>query len=169
MDLSQFNAQIMPLRDKLYRLALRITGSGATAEDIVQDVFEKIWRKKDDDQLAQTINWEAMSMTMTRNKSLDQTRSKRHQVMSVMPDTFDAPDTTETDQDMIYTEQTTNVAALVMQLPEKQRTVLHLREVEDMSYDDIADALQISLDDVKVNLHRARKYLRERLTATRSS
>lgn len=55
------------------------------------------------------------------------------------------------------------IFGLVDRLPEKQREIFHLREVEEMSYEEIAKHLDISLDQVKVNLHRARKSVREKL------
>jgi RNA polymerase sigma-70 factor (ECF subfamily) len=55
------------------------------------------------------------------------------------------------------------IFSLVDRLPEKQREIFHLREIEEMSYEEIANHLDISLDQVKVNLHRARKTIREKL------
>jgi hypothetical protein len=52
---------------------------------------------------------------------------------------------------------------LVNKLPEKQREIFHLREIEELSYEEISIHMEISLDQVKVNLHRARKTLREKL------
>jgi RNA polymerase sigma factor (sigma-70 family) len=164
MNLNIFNAQIFPMRHKLYRLALRITGSGAEAEDVVQDVFEKVWIKRDAAPQSVVQNWEAMTMTMTRNLSIDRTRSKRHQVMGFMPDGFEQKDASELPDEILQAAEAHERVALVVQsLPEKQRTVLHLRDVEECSYELIAQTLQITLDDVKVNLHRARKTIRERL------
>jgi RNA polymerase sigma factor (sigma-70 family) len=164
MNLTSFNTLLVPMRNKLYRLALRITGSGAEAEDVVQDVFEKIWTKRDTPAHTAVQNWEAMSMTMTRNLSIDRTRAKRHQVMGMMPEGFEQADASELPDEVLQaSEAHQRVALLVAALPEKQRTVLHLRDVEEYTYDQIAETLQISMDDVKVNLHRARKNIRERL------
>lgn len=55
------------------------------------------------------------------------------------------------------------IFGLVANLPEKQREIFHLREVEEMSYEEISTQMEISLEQVKVNLHRARKTLREKL------
>ncbi|HNL39967.1 MAG TPA: sigma-70 family RNA polymerase sigma factor, partial [Saprospiraceae bacterium] len=55
------------------------------------------------------------------------------------------------------------VRRLMDELPEKQRLVMHLRDVEELTYKEIAETLQISLDQVKVNLHRARKTVREQM------
>ena len=48
-------------------------------------------------------------------------------------------------------------------LPEKYRTILQLRDIDGLSYQEIADVLEIDMNDVKVNLHRARKSVREKL------
>jgi RNA polymerase sigma factor (sigma-70 family) len=168
MNLSQFNAQIVPLRNKLYRLALRITGSVHESEDVVQEVFEKIWLKKESEAWAAVQNWEAMSMTITRNLSLDKSKAKSHQVMKPWPVAFDRADTSSDAPDQLVTASETMalVAQVIAQMPEKQRTVLHLREVEDQTYEQIVETMQISIEDVKVTLHRARKTLREKLLST---
>ena len=82
MDQEIFRQYIIPLRDKLYRFALRITGSSHEAEDVVQEVMENIW-KAPEKQSEQVRNWEAWSMTMTRNQSLD--RNRRRRTRQILP------------------------------------------------------------------------------------
>jgi RNA polymerase sigma factor (sigma-70 family) len=166
--MSVFQQQILPVRDKLYRFALRITGSIHEAEDIVQDVLAKAWRTTQEevqDNSAAIMNWEAWCMTMTRNRSLDRNRYReRRRTSSIEGSTYDhfaAPDSPA-----ITTEQrdlVDHARRLMQNLPEKQRLVMHLRDVEEMNYDEIAQTLEISLDQVKVNLHRARKAVREQM------
>ncbi len=61
------------------------------------------------------------------------------------------------------TERFGNIIALVNQLPEKQKMIVHLRDVEGYTYQEIADITETSVDFVKVSLHRARKALKEEL------
>jgi RNA polymerase sigma factor (sigma-70 family) len=164
MQLADFQDKIVPLRHKLYRLALRITGSGLDAEDVVQEVFEKIWVKRDTPTAAAVQNWESWSVMLTRNLSIDKTRHQKHRAVAQMPDHFDATDSALTPEESLQSADSVQfIGRLVAALPEKQSSVLHLRDVEEMSYDEISAAMQITIDDVKVTLHRARKTLREQL------
>jgi RNA polymerase sigma-70 factor (ECF subfamily) len=60
------------------------------------------------------------------------------------------------------------VTNLISQLPEKQRTALHMRDVEGRSYKEIAQVMEISESDVKVNIFRARQRLKEKLSGLRT-
>ena len=83
MDVETFTREIIPYKNKLYRIALRIVGTNAEAEDVVQEVFIKLWKKKDE--LHQLANKEAWCVTMTKNLSIDKTRSKHHRYGFVAP------------------------------------------------------------------------------------
>ena len=154
-----FHNHIYPLRHKLYRFALRITGNAHEAEDVVQEVMEKVW-KQAPEQSQSVQNWEAWCMTLTRNRSVDKTRRKSSTPLEHAPEPShaDTPSSAAESQDMIR-----QIQMLMQQLPEKQRLVMYLRDVEEMAYEEIAQALDISLDQVKVNLHRARKTIRQGL------
>ncbi len=163
MNWTIFYQEIFPIRHKLYRFALRITGSSADAEDVVQEVLEKVWKTTADQ--SETIqNWEAWCMTLTRNRSLDKNKlqaNRRTAPLDTLTDQAGAiisPEKALEEQDM-----TQRVRMLIRQLPEKQRLVMHLRDIEELSYEEIAKTLDITIDQVKVNLHRARKTVREQL------
>lgn len=165
MNWNIFQHHVYPIRHKLYRFALRITGSVPEAEDVVQEVLERVW-KSSEEQANDVSNWEAWCMTLTRNRSLDKLRSFAQR--RVVPldgalgresDSRDAERTTE------MRDLADQARRLMQYLPEKQRLVMHLRDVEEMSYEEIAQVLGISLDQVKVSLHRARKIIREKLLA----
>jgi len=158
-----FHEQVFPIRHKLYRFALRITGSVHEAEDVVQEVLEKVW-KTAPEQTHNVQNWEAWCMTLTRNRSLDKTRSQS------LRRTAPLEGIVERKSDQINPAQATErndlvdrVKKMMQELPEKQKLVMHLRDIEELSYEEIAEALNISLDQVKVNLHRARKAVREKM------
>jgi RNA polymerase sigma factor (sigma-70 family) len=162
MNLPEFNRQIVPLKDKLFRFAKRITGSGHEAEDVVQEVMEKIWMKRGDENTASVSNWEAWCMTMTRNLSIDKTRSKYRTSVGSLPEKFDLRSSTRSPQQVLESSEIIgNIQKIMANLPEKQRSVMHLRDIEEHSYDEIAQMLNLSNDDVKVTLHRARKAVRE--------
>lgn len=166
MNRAIFQEQVFPIRHKLYRFALRITGSVHEAEDVVQEVLEKVW-KSSAEQSGNVQNWEAWCMTLTRNRSLDKARSQSlRRTASLDGLTERSNGTTNQAHSVENRDLADQVKRMMQELPEKQRLVMHLRDIEELSYEEIAEVLNISLDQVKVNLHRARKTIREQLTAT---
>ncbi|MBK8516287.1 MAG: RNA polymerase sigma factor [Saprospiraceae bacterium] len=161
MSKNKMNALELPFKDKLYRFALNIVGNSFDAEDIMQELMIKIWNRID--QFNEIDNKEAWCMTVTRNMAIDKTRSKKYNVHDI--DGFHhISDGSETvDKIMEKDERFGSIMQLVNQLPYKQREIIHLRDVEGYSYQEIADMTESSLDFVKVSLHRARKTLKEQL------
>ncbi len=161
MSKNKMNALELPYKDKLYRFALNIVGNTFDAEDIMQELMIKIWNRID--QFNEIDNKEAWCMTVTRNMAIDKTRNKKVSVqdISAYHHLSDADETQ--DRKMEKDERFGSIMQLVNQLPEKQREIIHLRDVEGYSYQEIADMTESTLDFVKVSLHRARKTLKEQL------
>ncbi|TNE55851.1 MAG: RNA polymerase sigma factor [Bacteroidetes bacterium] len=163
MNWTTFHQQIFPIRDKLYRFALRITGSVHEAEDVVQEVLERVW-KTPAEQSSTVQNWEAWCMTITRNRSLDKARSMvKRRTATLDGEAERQSDGVDPGQLAESRDLIGMVRQMMQTLPEKQRLVMHLRDIEELSYEEIAEVLDISLDQVKVNLHRARKSIRNEL------
>ncbi|WP_170110473.1 RNA polymerase sigma factor [Flavilitoribacter nigricans] len=162
MSLNTFKDTIWPIRDKLYRFALRIVQNTTEAEDVVQDVLSRLWRtRKNWDQID---NLEAWSMRITRNMALDHLRSRRYRrtegvdgLTQVSSETVSPLEQVEQQDAMSHIQQ------LMQELPENQRMVLHLREIEQMSYQEIADLLDMPMTQVKTNLFRGRNKLKTAL------
>jgi RNA polymerase sigma-70 factor (ECF subfamily) len=150
------------VKNRLYRFALRMLGDVTEAEDVVQEVLVRLWNNRE--QMNQVQNMEAWCMRITKNLSLDHLRVQQRRVMKTVEATPDiqnsglTPDvTTELDESMKHVHQ------LITGLPEKQRQVMHLRDVEGYSYQEICDMLELDMNQVKVNLFRARNAVREKL------
>jgi RNA polymerase sigma factor (sigma-70 family) len=163
--LDQFSTIITSVRDRLYRLALRVVNDPDEAEDVVQDVLIKSWGKRDE--IVRLDNPPAWLLRMTKHQAIDRLRSAK--VRSAREKEAAAPDF---DARTPYRLTAANDALrhidrLLLQLPPDQRMVLHLREVEGMEYLEIADATDLSVDQVKVYLHRGRAKLRKLLTRER--
>ena len=151
-----FKNDVLPLKDKLFRLALRITLNREEAEDIVQDTLIKLWNQRDEWSAIQ--NMETYSMTICRNLSLDANEKKERQNISLDETVHDRPDNSRTqDEELMKQQQLNTVMRIIGQLPEKQRTIMQLRDIEGKSYQEIADIMSINVSDVKVNLFRARQ------------
>lgn len=156
-----FRDDVLPLKDKIFRLALRITLSRAEAEDIVQDVLIKVWNRRDD--LAEVDSIEAYSLTVCRNLSLDRLQRKENDNVNL----DDAPPT-ETDDappdlQMIRNERIDNIKRLIERLPIPQRAAMQLRDMEGKTYKEISAITGQTEEQVKVNIFRARQYIRKQI------
>jgi RNA polymerase sigma-70 factor (family 1) len=149
------------VKDKLYRFALRITGNSYEAEDVVQEVFLKVWDKRTD--MENVLNPEAWCMTLTKNLAFDKIKSK-HRRTDGIEEAHGFQDTqVNVHNTLEISDLTTMVKAFMNALPENQKLVMHLRDIEEQSYEEIAETLSMSMAQVKSNLHRARQKIREQL------
>ncbi len=156
-----FRDDVLPLKDKIFRLALRVTLNKAEAEDIVQDVLMRVWDRRDE--LAEVASAEAYSLTVCRNLSLDRLRRKENSNARL----DDAPPT-ESDDDtpderMVRSERLGNIKRLFNRLPVAQRAAMQLRDVEGKSYKEISLITGQTEEQVKVNIFRARQYIRKQM------
>ena len=148
-----FNDTYLEMHDRIYRLAAQITGSRQDAEDIVQDLYEKLWRKR---LVVMTrSNPKGYILTGARNLCLDRMRSTKRSV-ELSPAMSAGDREYETDVREI-------VEGLMAALPEKQRTVMHLRDVECMEITEIAAVMGTGETAVRMSLSRARTTVKERL------
>ena len=165
MSTEAFKEHILPVKNKLFRLALRILEDVGEAEDVVQEVFLKLWKNRH--QMTEIVNTDAWCMRMTKNLEIDKWRSKQKRMES-LKETFDAPATIKTPfQFTVMKDTLKHIKKLMDALPEKQKLTMHLRDIEGMTYKEIADILSIPVNQVKVNLFRARKQVRNKLMETK--
>ena len=153
----KFKTTILPIIDKLFRLALGITGNKEDAEDIVQDVLLQIWKREDWEEIE---NIEAYCFRSIRNRALDTIALKDNQT-ETLPDEFDCIVQGNIEQELEAQEQIELVEKWLAKLPEKQQTIFRLREVEELSYKEIAAVLNITEEQVKITLFRLRRKLKE--------
>lgn len=156
-----FRNDVLPLKDKLFRLALRITLNREEAEDIVQDTLIKVWNSRDKWQQLDFI--EAYSLTIARNLSLDRIKKMENQNGSLEDEKTERPDTTSNPSErMIQKDKLDIVKRMIDELPEKQRSCIQLRDIEGKAYKDIALILGITEEQVKINIFRARQTIKQR-------
>ena len=153
---------ILPLKNILYRLALRITLNSQEAEDVVQDVIIKMWKMGE--RLNDVENLESFALRLTRNLSIDRQRMKVNQTESFDElEDFHGGISNSIESRLEQQERIDSIRDIMMQMPEKQRSVMQLRDFEGKSYKEIALALEISEDQVKVNIFRARQFVKSRI------
>lgn len=155
-----FKNDILPLKNELYRLALRITLSEMEAEDVVQDTLIKVWNNRESWSGIDSI--EAYSMAICRNKALDRLRLKDNQLASLeQQNGGEMVADSNPQQKLIAKDRLEAVRALIDALPEKQRSCMQLRDIEGKSYKEVANILGISEEQVKVSIFRARQTIRK--------
>ena len=156
-----FRYDLLPLKNKLFRMALRITLDSAEAEDITQDTLVRVWTKREE--LQQVDSIEAYCMTICRNLALDRHEKKDAQHLSLDETPLEKADSTpQPDERLEREEKLQRVHDLFNSLPEKQRTALQLREIEEKTYRETADIMGITEENVKVLIHRARQAIRQK-------
>ena len=161
-----FQNDLLPLKNKLFRVALRITLDRLEAEDVVEDTLVRTWERRAT--LDEVNNLETYCLTICRNLALDRAQKKDAQHLSLDHETIEAPDHTPLpDEQMEREERLALVHQLFNRLPEKQRPALQLRDIDGHSYAQVAEVMNISEADVKVTLYRARQALKAQLEAHR--
>lgn len=156
-----FRNDVLPLKNELFRLALRITLNRVEAEDIVQDTLIKVWDRRFEWESIDSI--EAFSLTVCRNLSLDRLRKKENNNDSLEDVNIAEPVASSNPQDqMIQEDRVSLVRQIIDSLPEKQRSCMQLRDFEGKSYKEIAQVLDITEEQVKVNIFRARQMVKQK-------
>ena len=167
MKEQRFRTDVLPLKNELFRLALRITLNPAEAEDIVQETMIKVWNKREQWDDIESI--EAFCLTICRNISLDKMRKMENQNQSLEEGEHDAPDqsyASNPEEQAMQQDKLKLIRRLINALPEKQRSAMQLRDFEGKSYKEIAKIMDISEEQVKVNIFRARQTIRQKFLET---
>jgi RNA polymerase sigma-70 factor (ECF subfamily) len=159
MSRELFETYIMPASEKMYRYALSILNEPETAHDVVQDCLVKIWENRQ--KLPEIKSLESWAMRITRNQCYDWVKTNRFSVS--MHNIAEPGDNRSADQQLLVSDQKQWFEQVLAGFPQKQRETFHLREVEEMTYQEIADILSLSISDVKVTLHRMREKIRTSL------
>ncbi len=152
MDSRDYNLAVKQYADGLYFFVIGQGVVQQAAEDIVQDCFEVLWKKK---RSVDASKCKSFLFAIAYNKSMDYYR-KKYKQRDPIPTS-------------VYAETDTNfdtkkyIMQAMLKLKPKQRTAILLKDWEGYSYSEIADIMQVSLDQVKVNIHRGRKQLKQEL------
>jgi RNA polymerase sigma-70 factor (ECF subfamily) len=162
MSVEAFKQHILPMKDKLYRFALSLLRNVEEAEDAVQDVMAGIWARRAD--WPQWNSIPAYCMTATRNNCLD--RLRRRRIVAVEPERasrIESPENNPYEQ-VTHKEMIQRIRRCMDTLPPNQQQVIRLREMEGFSYNEIAEVLDMTLDQVKINLFRGRNAIKKTIT-----
>ena len=163
MTQAEFLNLVMPFKDKVFRLAKRLLVSKEEAEDATQEILLKLWNNKE--QIQNYKNVEAFSMTMTKNFCLDKLKSKHAQNLKIVHNNYQ--DNNVSLQKQVEVNDSLDwVSKIMEELPEQQKIILQLRDIEQYDFSEIAKMLDMNETAIRVSLSRGRKTLREKLTKT---
>ena len=160
MNQTEFLNIVMPFKDKVYRLAMRYLVSTDSAEDATQEIILKLWKNKE--KIQNYRNVEAFAMTMTKNHCLDVLKAKSSNNLKLVHSNY-KDHNISLDKQTEITDTVNIVHKLISELPEKQRIIMQLRDIEQYSFEEIGKILEIQQTAIRVALSRARKTIREKL------
>ena len=160
MNQSDFLKVVLPFKDKVFRLAKRLLVSREEAEDATQELIFKLWRNKE--KLSNYKNVEAFAMTMTKNYCYDRLKSKQASNLTLVHSNYKEKDTS-LDKKVEHNDSVNLVHKLIEKLPEQQKTIIQLRDIEQYDFDEICKMVDMKPTAVRVALSRARKTIREEL------
>jgi RNA polymerase sigma factor (sigma-70 family) len=157
----EFKTYVLPLSSKLLRIAFQIIQNEEEAKDVLQDVFLKLWQKRNE--LNKVQNIEAFAVSLTRNRCLDVMRKRKAiTIRNLKKDNIPYERGIETDN-LEHTDSAGLVKRIIAGLPELQRTIIHLRDIELLEFEEIADIMKMEINAIRVNLSRARKKVRDEI------
>ncbi|MBE9468667.1 MAG: RNA polymerase sigma factor [Bacteroidetes bacterium] len=150
------------LKDKIFRFARAILKDEAEAEDVTQDIFEKLWLNQE--WIDKYENIESFLMRSTKNLCLDKIKHK-----NVVINSFKELKSLHNNSIEPKNEEkdiSDKIKLLIAQLPEKQRIIIHLRDIEAYEFKEISELTGIDINAVRVSLSRARKAVKQELIKT---
>lgn len=160
MTTEEFTHRLFPVKEKLFRFAYRLLGNKEDALDTVQDVYLKMWQIRS--QLNEIKSIEAMMMTSTRNLCLDRLKRKSNK-FETLDENYSKMNPGIRPPNLEHADMLYWVKKEMNLLPEQQKSLLFLRDMEQLSFDEIAEITGFDLNYIRVNLSRARKRIRDRI------
>ncbi len=162
MELEKFKIKVLPIREKLLNISLKLVDQRADAEDIVQETFLKLWNIRD--KLDEYESVEALAVMMTRNLTLDKLRTRKPTEDETNLWKYDSgvknPAEIVEEQDAVAC-----IRRLIKNLPSLQQAIIRMKDIEGYEITEIAEITGSQLEAVRVNLSRARKKIREQFIA----
>ncbi len=169
MKSSDFKLLVLPYSTRLYRLAYSLLGNKEESEDIVQEVYLKLWSMRND--LPKYNSIEGLSVRITRNMCLDLLRRRKTTIGIMKEEGKEAESKVAQapSEDFEKKERAKIIHKLINQLPEPQRSLVYFRHIEEKDYNEISELMEMNENAIRVSISRARKQLREMLQTQYSS
>ena len=159
MDAREFKRRFMPHYRLLYRVAYHLTGNAQDAEDLLQDLYLKLWQKRDD--LPDEAMREAYLVTMMRNLFVDQRRLKHVDASAELKNEEGPPDERSLDRQIDARDEVRQMEGLIRQLSERDAKIIQMHLVDDRSYEEIERDTGLSQGNIRIIVMRTKKKLKQ--------
>ena len=159
MDAREFKQRFMPYYKLLYRVAYHLTGNAQDAEDLLQDMYLKLWQKRDD--LPDEAMKEAYLVTMMRRLFIDQRRLKHVNASAELKEEISPPDERSLDHQIDSRDEAEQMEGLISELPERDEKIIRMHLMEDRSYEEIEQDTGLSQSNIRIIVMRAKQKIRQ--------
>ena len=159
MDGREFKQRFMPHYKLLYRVAYCLTGNAQDAEDLLQDMYLKLWQKRED--LKEEADTQAYLVTMMRNLFIDQRRLKRLESSAELKNEEGPPDERSLDRQIDARDEIRQMEGLIRQLSERDAKIIQMHLVDDRSYEEIERDTGLSQGNIRIIVMRTKKKLKQ--------
>ncbi|MBL4772993.1 MAG: RNA polymerase sigma factor [Alcanivoracaceae bacterium] len=143
----------------LYSVCYQMLKDSLEAEEVVQDSFVKLWQAKEQGK-KQTKAW---LYQVAKNQCLDLLRRRQHEKKYQQHSLHEEKVAKSACDELINTELSQHISAAIDELSEPYKSLIVLREISHLSYQQLAEVLDLNVQQIKVYLHRARKTLKQKL------
>lgn len=157
MNSEQLNIEFLKVKDAAYRYVVSLLHNPTEAEDLVQDLYEKLWRRR---LLLRQSGFRSLALTSARNLALDRLRERERR--RIVTDIDEAVG--EGVELGVQSDEVAIIRSIISSLPDREREVIHLRDVEAMEFADIAEVVGSNVAAVRMAHSRARQRVREEFT-----
>ena len=159
MDAREFKQRFMPHYRLLYRVAYQLTGNAQDAEDLLQDLYLKLWQKRDD--LPDEAIRDAYLVTMMRNLFIDQRRLKHVDASAELKNEDGPPDERSLDRQIDARDEVRQMEGLISELSERDAKIIQMHLVDDCSYEEIERDTGLSQGNIRIIVMRTKKKLKQ--------
>lgn len=149
----------MPYHKLLYRVAYRMTGNAQDAEDLLQDLYLKLWQKRDE--LPEEAQNQAYFVTMIHNLFYDRHRLKELDTLAEMNENIEPPNPISLEQQIELKDEAIRMTQLIERLPDKERRIVQMHVIEERSYDEIQNDTGLSQGNIRLIVMRTKNKLKE--------
>ncbi len=157
MTKEEFQRDVIPIGEKMYRIAFRLLGNSESAKDVLQELFLKLWEKRSELHTISSI--EAFACTILKNKCLDKLRLRKPMVdADILKTQGDNPHAAFDHSESIF-----QIRKIMQLLPERQKLIMQMRDIDGCTFGEIAAVSDTSENNVRVQLCLARKKVKEEL------
>ena len=159
MNAQEFKQRYMPHYRLLYRVAYHLTANAQDAEDLLQDLYLKLWQKRDS--LTDEAMKESYLVAMMRNLFLDQRRLKRLDTSAELKEENSPPDERSLDSQIDSKDELKQMEGLISELPDRDAKIIQMHLMKERSYEEIEQDTGLSQGNIRIIVMRTKKKLKQ--------